>query len=88
MAPTRTVEVFSAGCPICEETIQLIADLACPSCRVTVLDMREPAVAARARRLGVQSIPAAAINGELAACCTQRGPGEEALREAGLGQPL
>ena len=30
----RKVEIFSAGCPACEQAAQLVADLACPSCDV------------------------------------------------------
>lgn len=47
----RRVEVFSAGCPACEETIRLVNEIACPSCGIEVLDMRDPEVAARARAL-------------------------------------
>ena len=35
----RTVEIFSAGCPACDETVQLVRAIACPSCDVAVLDM-------------------------------------------------
>jgi glutaredoxin 3 len=87
MATKRTIEVFSAGCPACEETIQLVNRVACPSCEVTVLDMRTPSVARRAESLGIRSVPAVVINGQLAACCAMRGPEEAVLRAAGLGQP-
>lgn len=88
MNAKRKIEVFSAGCPVCEETVTLVNRLACPSCEVEVLDMRRPEVAARAKRLGVRSVPAIAINDELADCCAGRGPDEKALRAAGIGQPL
>ena len=38
MATKRTIEIFSAGCPACEETVTLVNRIACPSCDVTVLD--------------------------------------------------
>lgn len=88
MTAKRTVEIFSAGCSLCEETINLVNRMACPSCDVQVLDMQDPAVAKRAGTLGVRSVPAVAIDGRLADCCTGRGPDEKALRAAGLGQPL
>lgn len=88
MNAKRKIEVFSAGCPVCEETIALVNRIACSSCEVTVLDMNERKVAARAKSLGVHSVPAVAINGKLADCCTARGPDETTLRVAGLGQPL
>lgn len=86
MTTKRKIEVFSAGCPTCEETVQLVNRIACPSCEVSVLDMNEPAVAELAKRLGIRAVPAVAINGNLADCCTGRGPAESALRAAGVGQ--
>ncbi len=88
MAITRSIEIFSAGCPACEETIQLVNRIACSSCEVSVLDMRVAEVAARAKKLGIRSVPAVLIDGELADCCAGRGPDEATLRAAGLGRPL
>lgn len=88
MAEKRKVEVFSTGCPACEEAIQLVNGIACASCDVTVLDMRDARVARRAKELGVRSVPAVVINGQLADCCTGRGVEGSALRAAGVGQPI
>ncbi len=84
----RQVEVFSAGCSCCEDVIRTINTAACPSCEVSVLDMRQPDVAERAKRLGIRSVPAVVINGELAGCCSERGPDLATLKAAGLGVPL
>lgn len=86
MDAKRKVEVFSAGCPVCQETVDLVTRLACTSCEVTVLDMKKSDVAQRAKQLGVRSVPAVAINGQLAGCCAGRGPDENTLRAAGLGR--
>ena len=88
MATKRQIEIFSAGCPICDEVVARVNSLACPSCEVSVLDMGDSDVARRANALGVRSVPAVAIDGQLAECCAGRGPDEAALRRAGLGQPL
>ena len=88
MAAKRTIEIFSAGCSACEETVTLVNRVACPSCDVTVLDMHNPEVARRAQSLGIRSVPAVVINGTLADCCAGRGVDEATLRAAGLGQPL
>ena len=88
MNTKRKIEVFSAGCPVCEETIALVNRIACSSCEVTVLNTNDPEVAARAKRLGIHSIPAITINGQLADCCAGRGPDEKTLRAAGIGQSL
>jgi glutaredoxin len=81
----RKVEVFSAGCPVCAETVKLVQQITCSSCEVEVLDMNKPDVAAKARQYGVKTVPAVAIDGKLASCCTGSGPDEAALRSAGLG---
>jgi len=87
MSGKRKIEVFSAGCPACEETIELVNRIACPSCDVTVLDMRDAKVAGRAKGLGIRSVPAVVIDGKLADCCAGCGPDEVELRRAGVGQP-
>lgn len=87
MTSKRKVEVFSAGCPTCTEIESLVKSLTCPSCDVAVLDMRDITVAQRAKALDVRSVPAVAINGQLAGCCAGRGVDEASLRAAGLGQP-
>lgn len=86
MTIKRKVEVFSAGCPICQSAIELVNRLACSSCEILILDINDINVAKRARDLGVRSVPAVAINGQLAACCAGAGVEEQALRAAGLGQ--
>ena len=88
MSAKRTIEIFSAGCPACEETVKLVNQAACLSCEVTVLDMNDPSVAGRAKSLGIRSVPAIVIDGKLADCCAGRGPDLSALRVGGLGQPL
>ena len=87
MAEKRQVEVFSAGCPVCEQTVELVRGIACESCDVTVVDVRDPVVARRAATLGIRSVPAVAVNGTLADCC-RGGPSEADLRRAGIGQPV
>ena len=47
----RKVEVFTAGCSLCDEAVQLVQSLACPSCAVGVLDMNDDAVHAKAKRV-------------------------------------
>jgi hypothetical protein len=88
MSKQRRVEIFSAGCAVCEEAVARVRRLACDSCEVTVLDMDDAEVAKRARRMGVRSLPAVAVDGRLAECCAGRGLDEAALRAAGIGQPL
>lgn len=85
---TRKIEIFSAGCPLCKKTEEMVRKLSCSSCEVSVIDMHDLLGASRAKDLGVRSIPAIAVNGKLADCCAGRGTDEATLRAAGIGQPL
>jgi hypothetical protein len=86
MSDKRKIEVFSAGCGMCEDTIEMVQNAACSSCEVTILDMKEPETMTRAKELGVKSVPAVAIDGVLASCCSGRGVDLETLKAAGLGR--
>jgi len=88
MNKMRKVEIFSAGCPACEDAIELVERISCSSCEVSILDMNTPEVANRARDLGIKTVPAVVIDGKLADCCSNKGPDEETLRQAGIGQAL
>jgi hypothetical protein len=87
----RLVEVFTAGCPICDETVNLVKSLVCPSCDLRIYDLREGCATNecrdKAKRYGVTAVPAVAVNGALLDCC-RRGPiSADRLRAAGIGQP-
>jgi len=86
MSDKRKIEVFSAGCGMCEDTIEMVQNAACSSCEVTILDLKEPETMTRAKELGVKSVPAVAIDGVLASCCSGRGVDLETLKAAGLGR--
>ena len=88
MATKRKIEVFSAGCAVCTEVIEVVQRAACPSCEVTVHDMKDIDVARRAKSLGIHSVPSVVIDGKLADCCAWRGVDEQVLRAAGLGKAL
>jgi glutaredoxin 3 len=88
MSNKRQIEIFSAGCPVCDEAVETVKRIACPSCETTVLDMRQPEVAARAKQLGISRVPAIVIDGKLAECCAAGAVDEHVLRAAGIGVPL
>jgi glutaredoxin 3 len=88
MNKKRKIEVFSAGCGACEETIALIKQIACSSCDVQILDMHDEKTAERAKRYDIRSVPAVVIDGKLADCCPGRDVQEASLRAAGIGVPL
>jgi len=77
----HTIEVFSAGCPTCREAVEIVRRVAGPQ-HVEVLDMNQPSVEAKAEEYGVHRVPAVAIDGKLAECCTQGGVQEDVIRAA------
>lgn len=85
----RQVEIFTAGCPLCDEAVTLVNELACPSCEVTVYDLREQGDAlAQAKRYGVAAVPTVVVDGKIADCCVRPGVNAETLKATGIGQPL
>ncbi len=82
MATKKLIEVFSAGCPACQETIEVVKGLAGSFHEVVVQDMHKSKIASRAERYGIRSAPAVVIDGKLAGCCVGRGPDKHLLRSA------
>ncbi len=92
MSPKRKIEVFTAGCPICDEAVSQIKAAACPDCDITVYNLTEGCETMecrdKAKEYGIKSVPAVVIDGKLADCCAGRGINLETLKQAGLGQRL
>lgn len=82
MAREKKIEVFSAGCPICQETIAVVQGLAGSSHEVVIHDMHQPETASKAKERGVRGIPGVLMDGKLAGCCVDRGPNIHVLRAA------
>lgn len=82
MNTRKKIEVFSAGCSTCKETIELVKKIAGSSHEVVIHDMQKSEVSSKAKEHGVKSVPAVVIDGKLAGCCAGRGPDEHVLRSA------
>ena len=78
------IEIFSAGCPLCYDAVDLVKNIARADCEVHVLDMHVETVASRAKSLGIHSVPTILIDGKIADCCKGKGPDESILRAAGI----
>lgn len=77
----RKVEVFTAGCPLCDPVVKLVQEVVCDNCDVTVYNVKDNAEAAeRAKALGIVRVPMVLVDGKLAECCTSSG----AVTEEGL----
>jgi glutaredoxin 3 len=86
MATKRTVEVFTAGCTVCDEAVQAVQNIACESCDVQVQDMRTDAAKMKARNYGIKRVPAVVVNGQLADCCKQGAIDLGTIERLGVGQ--
>lgn len=86
----RKVEVFTAGCPVCEDAVKLVNSAACPNCEVKVYDLNKGCATnecrEKARGYGVTTLPAVVVNGKLLDCCSRGGVRLEELKAAGVGQ--
>lgn len=87
----RLVEVFTAGCPLCDETVKLIKELACQKCEVHIYDLREGCATnecrEKATQYGIHRVPAVVVDGKLAECCSSQQPvSRETLVATGIGQ--
>ena len=83
----RKVEVFTAGCSLCDDAVQLVQNLAGSSCSVEVLDMKDESTQKKAKQYGVMRVPAVVVNGTLAECCQTRAVDVNSLRALGVGSP-
>jgi glutaredoxin 3 len=81
MSARKKIEVFSAGCSACKETIEIVKRLA-GSHELVIHDMNKSEVASKAKEYGVRTVPAVVIDGKLASCCANHGPDEHVFRSA------
>ncbi|WKZ77536.1 MAG: thioredoxin family protein [Candidatus Kapaibacterium sp.] len=88
----RQIEVFTAGCPVCEPVVKTVKEMACDSCEVTVYNLVEQCddkvCVDKMKKYNITSLPAVAVNGKLHACCENRGVSKEELAAAGIGKTI
>lgn len=74
----RLVEVFTAGCPLCNETVKLVREWACENCKIQVYDLRERCTTNECRekvaQYGIHRVPAVVVNGFLTDGCQNQRP--------------
>ena len=89
MAHRKRVEVFTAGCPVCDDVVGLVKRLACESCEVLVYDLNEPCESGvcleKVKTYGINRIPAVVVDGRHSDCCVADPVTAEGLRAAGIG---
>lgn len=86
----RRIELFTAGCAVCEPAVELVKSMECSSCEVViynlsmVCDTKE--CLEKVKTYGIMALPAIAVNGELLNCCLNNGISVEELKKAGIGR--
>lgn len=88
----RHVEVFTAGCPVCDPTVALIKELSCPSCEVTIYDLNKGCQTNecrdKAKTYGITKVPSVAVDGKIVSCCQSSRPNRGSLMAAGIGKAI
>ena len=88
----RNVEIFTSGCYLCEEAVNLVKEIACPSCEVNVYDLSNPCESKecidKAKKYGVTSVPSVVVDGKIVDCCVRGKVDKKTLMGAGIGKPI
>ncbi len=86
----RIVEVFTAGCPVCDETVEMVNSLSCPSCEVIIYDLNKGCETnvcrEKAKEYGLKRLPAVVVDGKPVDIFSVRGITEDSLITAGIGK--
>jgi hypothetical protein len=83
----RKVEVFTAGCPVCTDLVDLVKATACPDCEVTIYHLNQGQGVEEAKRYGVTAVPSVVVEGRLLECCRRAPITKEDLEAAGIDKP-
>lgn len=85
----KQIEVFTAGCPVCEPVVQLIKDTAGKDCEITIHNLSEQCESkicvTKMEEYGVKRLPAIAVDGKLLGCCKNIDITKTDLVNAGIG---
>ncbi len=66
---SKEIEVFTAGCYICSETLEIIKEAKCEECTVTERNINEACECGcieKAKEYGIRTIPTIVIDGKIA----------------------
>ncbi len=85
----QQIEIFTAGCPVCEPVVALVKENACRNCEITIYNLSEQCESkiyvTKMEEYGVKRLPAIAINGKLIDCCKNIEITKSDLVNAGIG---
>ena len=81
----RQIEIFTAGCPVCEPIVQLVKDTVGVDCHITIHNLSEIYDDGICKKYKVKRLPAVAVDGKLLDCCTNIEITKDDLTNAGIG---
>jgi hypothetical protein len=83
------IEIFIAGCSLCDDAVKTVQETACPNCTVTVHDLREGCATMecreKAQQYGIARVPTVVVDGRIAGCCGQGKVDAARLRSMSVG---
>jgi len=81
----KQVDIFTAGCPVCEPVVQLVKATAGANCNITVYNLSESRHKDILKKYKLTRLPAVAVDGKLLDCCKNIGITKEDLINTGIG---
>lgn len=61
----RTIEVFTADCPLCKETLQLVRQEACSECKIVERRCSGSECCPPAKDYGIKAVPTIVVDGKI-----------------------
>lgn len=86
----RKIELFTAGCAVCEPVVEMAKAMACSSREVIIYNIAQlcdkKEYLEKVRVYGIKALPAIAVDGKLLSCCKNKGISVDELKDARIGQ--
>mgnify|MGYP003646164408 CR=1 FL=1 len=83
-----TIEIFTAGCPVCEPAVKMVKELSADTDQVILYDLGIEAGIeknkSKIQEYGINRVPSVVVDGKLLSCCDNEISRKDLL-EAGIG---
>lgn len=85
----RKIELFTAGCPVCEPIVEMVRSMVCESCDLVIYNLVEhcdsKVCVDKLKKYKITSLPAVVVDGK-AMSTSEDGITREKLISEGIGQ--
>jgi len=79
------IEIFTAGCSICEPVVQFVKETAGANCNISIYNLSERSYNNICKKYSIKRLPSIVVNGILLDCCKNIDITKEDLINAGIG---